>query len=102
MAIVVTVLLLGLFSALGSIILSRMFEWKNRSPMTGAVIGGVSGVMPILLLIVVVVVFFSPKLKEGARGYYQSPEKNKSNEANSKIRTLEERIAKLEAAGAES
>lgn len=78
MVLALTLIFLALFSITGAWLMSRLYMWKNRNPATGAIIGGVSGIFPVLLVIVVVVALFSPKLKPGARGYVATNKKDPS------------------------
>ena len=46
-----------------------VFQHKNRDPATGAVLGGVAAIFPVLLLILVAAVLLLPALESDDQGY---------------------------------
>jgi len=57
------------FIAIGAYVGFIVFQHKNRDPMTGAVLGSISGIFLVPLVLLVAVVMLLPALKPDDQGY---------------------------------
>lgn len=68
-----------------------VFQHKNRDPTTGAVLGGISGIFPILLLVLVAAVMFLPALESNDQGFVSK--KKLGSESDVEVEIVEEPVA---------
>lgn len=68
----VVIVLVALTSAFGAWLGSKLYNRKNRNPVTGAIWGGLAGFFPVLIPIFFVYTLFMRKLTPSDKGYYST------------------------------
>lgn len=69
---IIVLILVALSSAFGGWIGSKLYERKNRNPVSGAITGGLAGVSVFTLIPFILIMLFVKKLEPGDRGYYST------------------------------
>ena len=69
---IIILILVALTSAFGAWIGSKLYERKNRNPVSGAIWGGLAGLSVFTLIPFIVIMLFVRKLKPHEKGYYST------------------------------
>lgn len=69
---IIILILVALTSVFGAWIGSKLYERKNRNPVSGAIWGGLAGLSVFTLIPFIIIMLFVRKLKPQDKGYYST------------------------------